>query len=181
MPDLPAGLVGKVRAWADGPEGMFLLFGPPGSGKTWVGVGALRHVLCEGILPPPAVRFIGERAYLDGLKAGFTGGGAPTAARSLPANDPRRVPLLVFDDLCSTRATDWTASEIAALCEDRFAQGLPTLFTCNLHPDALGTALDPRIVSRIADSGLLLQFPARDLRIFGSLKATRICPRWADE
>lgn len=176
MPDLPAGLVATVRAWADGPEGAFVLFGSPGSGKTWVAVAMLGRALCEGVYSPAAVRFIGERAYLDGLKAAFTREGATPAARCLPATDPRRVGLLVFDDLCSTRATDWTTSEIAALVEDRYAQGLPTIFTSNLEPDALGAALDGRILSRIAESRLMLQFPPRDLRTSGSLKAQKHPP-----
>jgi DNA replication protein DnaC len=176
MPDLPAGLVAKVRAWAAAPQGMFLLFGLPGSGKTWLAVAALRYVLAEGLFAPAAVRFIGERAYLDGLKSGFARDGAPVATRALPANDPRRVPLLAFDDLCSTRATDWTVGELAALVEDRYAQGLPTIFTSNVSPDALGAALDGRIVSRIAESRLMLQFPPRDLRTSGRLKATKHPP-----
>ena len=83
MPDLPAGLVAKVRAWAAQPQGTFLLFGLPGSGKTWLAVAALRHVLAEGLFAPATVRFIGERAYLDGLKAGFARDGMPLATRNL--------------------------------------------------------------------------------------------------
>jgi len=161
-PDLPAALVEAARTWAESPADMLHLHGVPGSGKTYLAVAALRYVLAEGILPPAKARFISERAYLEGLREGFDG--RETSPRRAPASDPRRVRLLVFDDLAAARPTPWRIDELAALIELRHAEEAPTIFTSNWDLAGLAEILDTRATSRIAEGGHVYQFPPVDLR-----------------
>ncbi|MFB3892044.1 MAG: ATP-binding protein [Phycisphaerae bacterium] len=166
-PDLPAKLVEAARKWAAAPEGMVYLFGPPGAGKSWLAVAMLRAVLESGRLSPADCLYVGERSYLDRLRATFNG--AHVSPRLLPANHPCRVALLLFDDLGASRLTDWGKGEIAGLIEGRHADGLPTICTSNLDPAQLAQAVDARVASRIAESGRMYVFPSRDFRIVGVL------------
>jgi len=171
-PDLPPDLIETVRQWAGNPQGMLYLYGAAGAGKTFVAVGALRHVLTEGIIRPGGALFVSERAFLDELKASFDADApaAPVADRMLPPAHPRRVALLLYDDLGAARLTDWSRGEIAGLLEARHATDLPTIITSNLAPGALAQAVDGRVASRIAESRTMLEFPRRDLRVNGTVR-----------
>jgi len=168
--DLPDELVRAARAWAGEPRGMVLFFGAPGSGKTYLGTSMLRAMLEGGLymeLTPSGAfdlrcRYACERDFLAALRADFDGG------RSY-ARDVQDMPLLVFDDLGSSRLTDWGRGEVAGLLEDRHAHELPTVITSNLSPDELAVAVDPRVSSRIVESKLVFRFPPRDLRIKGTI------------
>jgi DNA replication protein DnaC len=170
-PDLPANLVETVRGWAASPRGVLYLFGFVGAGKTFLAVATLRHVLTEGVIRPSGALFISERSFLDDLKASFDADAhaAPVADRMLPVAHPRRIALLVYDDLGAARQTDWTRGEIAGLLESRHAADLPTVITSNLAPNALAQAIDGRVASRVAESRSMIEFPRRDLRVTGTI------------
>jgi len=175
-PDLPAKLSETARRWAEKPAGILYLYGVPGSGKTYLGVSVLRAVLEAGTLPRSACQFIRERCFLDGLKASFTPDAAPVNPRLLPMHHPRRVELLLLDDLASSRLTDWAKGELAGLLEARHAADLPTILTSNIAPGALAEVIDGRVASRVAESHMMLQFPPRDLRVAGTLKRRAEAP-----
>jgi len=166
-PDLPAALLADVCQWAERPEGTLYLHGPPGCGKTWTAAAVVRHVLEEGAWQAREIRFTTEAAFLEYLRLSFRDGtDAPVPAAS--PRHPKRIPLLVLDDLASTHLTDWGRSEIASLIAARHGTERPTIVTSNLDLDGLADAVDARVASRIAESGFVLAFPGTDLRVYGS-------------
>jgi len=167
-PDLPNPLVDAARLWAHQPEGIVLITGPVGSGKTYLAVAMLAAVMDAYSIPAAHCRYVGERVYLDGLKAGF--GRDDEAPRYAPPDDPRRAAVLVLDDIGSAYLTDWGRSEVAGLIEVRHGGGLATILTSNLTLDQIASTIDARTASRIAESGYLWRLSGQDLRRHGSVK-----------
>ncbi len=169
-PDLPAGYVKRARAWAAEPKGILYLYGPPGAGKSYLAVGILRAILNAGKLSPSECLYVGEREYLQGLRASY---GEEARSPSWPEEHAPRhydVPLVLLDDLAATRLTGWGKDEVAGLIEHRHGEELPTIVTSNLDPNGLSNAVDARVASRIAEHQLMLELPARDLRITGTVR-----------
>ncbi len=136
-----------------------------GAGKSYLAVAALAYVLHERIFEPADCRFIREADYLDNIKATF--GNGEVSPRNLPPNHSRRVKVLVYDDLAAGLITGWRADEIKRLLEGRHADNLATIITSNIRPGEITSAIDGRLASRIAESRLMLELPARDLRVHG--------------
>jgi len=168
--DLPSSLVAKAQEWAEAPHGMLYLVGGVGAGKSWVSVCILRHAIDTGA----ALREYGEGAWQ--VNAAYIGEGDFLQAKreeydkrgTLPFSEGQPLPhvgLLVFDDLASTRLTDWGRGEVAGLLEARYADDLPTVITSNVALSGIGAAVDPRVASRLAGDGQCWEFPAVDLRI----------------
>ena len=175
LPDLPTGLVNRLRDLAAEPEGMVTFSGPPGSGKTAAAVAVLAAILHDGLYRPEQVWFTSEAAYLAGLRATFD----DDRGRGLPAGgDVRGAAVLVLDDLAATRLTEWGRAEIAELIAYRHAEYLPTLVTTNLSLDALAVQVDGRTASRLAEDEAVLQFPARDLRTAGRFRGRPPAAGW---
>jgi len=70
-PDLPEPLINECRTWAEAPDGFLYLNGPPGAGKSWMAVGLLVAIIKDAFLCPRECRYLGERYFLEALKAGF--------------------------------------------------------------------------------------------------------------
>jgi len=168
-PDLPPDAVSSLRSWAQDPTGMCLLHGQQGAGKTWIAVAILKEAAITGARRLGEMLFRTERGYKNRLREDYQRGGNDVALRSLSALHPRRVPLLVFDEMGATRMNDWGRDEVAGLIEDRHATGLPTVITSNLTLSAIARDLDPRLASRIAESNQMYEFRERDLRVDGTI------------
>lgn len=154
--DVPAKMVSDLQMWAAAPKGLLSLLGVPGSGKTFVAVALLRWLLERGVYAARRARFLRETDCVDLFRS-------PDWLKAPTAYDPRRVSLLVYDDLGSMRLDDRTKPAIAGLLERRYADELPTIVTSNLSMSEISTHLDPRVASRMSD-GLCVEFPRVDLR-----------------
>lgn len=56
--------------------------------------------------------------------------------------------LLVLDDLCAQRTTDWVQEQMNVLSNARWSAGKPTIITTNINPEDIGATLGPRAESR---------------------------------
>ncbi len=162
--DLPAEIREAVRLWAACLDGCLLLMGSPGAGKTYAAAAAIRQILRAGDVRPEACCFVSEVDFLESRRPG---GEALRPSRAKPHD----AALLVFDDLCSTRLTDWSRGELAGLIEHRHAWQLPMILTTNLRLNEIGRALDARIASRLVEDVRALVFPTQDLRLSGQLRS----------
>lgn len=76
-----------------------------------------------------------------------------------------RARVLVLDDLGAERTTDWSAGLFTELMAQRYDRQLRTIVTSNLSPSALARRGYDRLVSRLAEHGVLLELrSARDYR-----------------
>jgi DNA replication protein DnaC len=166
-PDLPAGLVERLQAWATCPLDSMMLVGTPGAAKTWSAVAMLRYALAEGVRLPSEVVFACERGFLD-WRRGRLSERPASVLETAGSRHPYRARLLLFDDLGASRQTAWSREEISSLVEHRHAERLATIWTSNLGLDELAEAIDGRVASRLAE-GAAITFPSRDLRVSGSL------------
>ncbi len=160
--DIAPAIVEDVRTWAKNPVGMVYLCGPVGTGKTWLGVSALRQAICLNDFEPGTVLYVSEADYLASLRRsyGATDGEGRDSTQALI-----RPTLLLLDDVLSGRLTDWGKAEIAAIIERRYAHERATILTSNLSLTALATALDARVSSRIAEYRHVHELGGRDLRL----------------
>lgn len=161
----PVALVNTIRTWADNPKGMMYFYGCAGSGKTTLAVSVMRHILTNRPGMAYHTKFLRERDYLDQAKQEIEFGRPMYTRRTLPDNHPRKIHLLVYDDLASTTIGDKEKDHIATIIEDRHADELPTIITSNLDLQAVANMLDRRLASRINEYGMQIAFPDKDLRI----------------
>jgi DNA replication protein DnaC len=159
LPDIPADIVGALRAWAENPRGTMFLHGVPGSGKTWAAYACYNAIRAFK-------RFMSEGEYLDHRRKRVSGEVTFDIRQGDQAPE-----VMVLDDLgASKHVTDWALDEICELIRFRHFRGMPTLITANYGLNELKRIVGPRIVSRIAESKLVFEFPKKDLRLCGALQ-----------
>jgi len=165
-PDLPANLVEHVREWAREPRDFVVLCGIPGSGKTHLAAAALREAVETAAVALGDSTFTTEAEYLRRLRASYDG------ERSGP-DRLHEIKFLALDDLGSAGLTNWGRASITDLICARHAAELPTVITSNLTIGELGSAVDARVSSRLAEGGQVYATPRHDLRLQGREAATK--------
>lgn len=137
-----------------------VLIGLTGTGKTYNAWWALRTAVIE--------------SYRRRRPVTWAAVTHPTFnAETRPSNDNSHVAalrryserdLLIFDDLGASKGTDWSVECLLRLMDDRFAAGLPTIWTTNVRStDELTAKTDDRIVSRLHQA-TWVHFDAVDFR-----------------
>ena len=126
-----------------GPSTLYL-YGGTGVGKTFFAW----HLVCAWITTgATGVLFITAPELLDRLRAGYNDGASVTADEVFEAT--KRAPVLVLDDIGSSKVTDWVVERLFVLVDYREKHHLPTIYTSNYPIDGLRETLGARTVSRL--------------------------------
>lgn len=134
-----------------------LLAGPTGTGKTHTGYAALR------LLSESRRSTVTWRAAST---ATFFGDQRPRDGRDSEAMfEPyAKVPVLLLDDLGSTKNTEWTEETLYRLIDHRYTHCLPSIFTTNAAPADLGQRLGERTASRLIEMCRIIPLLGEDRR-----------------
>ena len=124
-----------------------LLAGPCGVGKTHLAVAILQALIVEKLV---AARFVDETELLRRLQYSY-GPDSPDTERDV-LRPLMEVELLVWDDLGTSRPTDWVRETMGVLLNYRYTNSRPTILTTNLSlrrsGDAAAKSLEERVGAR---------------------------------
>jgi DNA replication protein DnaC len=136
--------VRQAAEYAKKPRGWLVINGTYGCGKTHLAA-AIGNTQADLGQPP---LFISVSELLDHLRATFS----PNSPTSLDRRfeEIRTAPLLILDALGEQSPTPWAAEKLFQLCDYRYVNKLPTVFTTARYLDEL----DARILSRLRDERL---------------------------
>lgn len=152
--------VRSFRASAhDQPSKGLLLHGREGTGKTHIAIGILKEILAKGHsglywnVPELFLelrRTISESAELD---------------EATILDEAIETDLLVLDDLGAEKVSEFVLDRLYVLINGRYENDLPTIITTNRTLEELRSQIGPRIVSRISEMCVPIDFPAGDYRL----------------
>ncbi|MFE2723887.1 ATP-binding protein [Kitasatospora sp. NPDC059327] len=135
-------------------------YGNVGSGKTAALIALGSLAVQSGIM----TRYVRHGDYVRWLRPD----GAPTGMTAIQVREFHdRCGLLILDELCGEmdgQATEAVRQATGDLLSARIATGLPTAVGTNLHSDQIAKVLGARIVSRLGESAMALEFAHPDRR-----------------
>ena len=146
-----------VRQWAEAPEGLLLLAGGVGVGKTHLGIATAIRGASMGLY----VRYIEASGLLEKMRAAMnTENDSPDRVYESWGTGPR---LLVLDDLGFEQHTEYSLSVIENLLSWRLLRNRPTMVTTNTGLEAYSE----RLRSRLHEKGkvTLVKFDGQDVRV----------------
>ena len=156
--DSPARALERARRFAVAPQGVLLLMGPTGVGKTHLAVA----VCAEAVERGEDVMFSRVADLLDAMRPGGDSGAFERA---------RETGLLVLDDLGAENPTAWSMERLLQIVDRRLLRSLPIVVTTNLDLGAHGGRIASRLCDRRVSSGVWIQ--AKDARKAGPAKRSR--------
>lgn len=107
--------------------------------------------------------FISVPSFLLAMKANIT---APNAYYQHIIDNVRECDLVVWDDIGNKVGTEYEISNLLSIIDERLNKGKSNIYTSNIPPEALGTLLDIRLASRIAEASYCIEFKGGDKRHF---------------
>ncbi len=152
--DFPA-LADSALTWLLGRDGMALLTGESGSGKTRLAYACLRH--CRYNYLPATFWTVPDLCVT--LQSAYD----EPRYRQLATGLGNEEELLILDDLGAEKVTDYVLQELYRIIAKREVWGYPTIVTSNLTLDQIAEKFSDRIASRLAGGELFL-FDGKDHR-----------------
>ena len=134
-----------------------LMLGDVGTGKTHAAYGALRWIADSGH-PPVDWRAVTATDFI----ACQLPGGAPNTESAYA--DLADAPILLLDDLGTTRRSAFNEQIIFRLIDYRYSQNLTTIITSNLPGEHFRDEVGARTNSRLREMCMLIDFGRTDRR-----------------
>lgn len=145
------------RDWEKKRNDSLLLFGPFGTGKTGLAVGALRELVERH----GAGMFLTVPNLLDRIRSSY--GEKGDGDREL-LDKVLETPVLMLDDIGAERVTEWVAEKLFTIINTRHDNLLPTIFTSNLDPKQLAGHVGERTAWRIIEMCEVIRLDGPNLR-----------------
>lgn len=142
--------LGDLKAKA-GTGMLVALIGNRGSGKTQLAVEVMRSIAEKG----SRVLFVSCMELLMEFKASYRRDSDKTeAAVMLEFLKPK---LLIIDEVARRGETDWENNLLFELINQRYGDMRDTILTCNLTKEELQGSMGPSIVSRMLETGGVME------------------------
>ena len=143
----------------DHPGKGLLLMGREGTGKTHVAVSILKETIRKGYTGlywnVPELFLELRRLMNDKVDI----------SEADLFDNARRVDLLVLDDLGAERSSEYVTDRLYVMINGRYENDMPTIVTTNRGREELRSQLGPRIVSRLCEMCVPIEFPEGDFRL----------------
>lgn len=159
----------QCMEYARQPRGWLVLIGNVGSGKTHLAAAIAGETLRRN----RPVFMTTMPKLLNLLRAGYDDVvGYEERARMLEEID-----LLIIDDLCAEKQTEWGTEQAYSLINARYHRRLPMVITSNVNLAEADGMLDARILSRLREGtqaqgwSRLLTLPCSDVRPYIGMPA----------
>lgn len=137
-----------------------LLWGPTGTGKTHEAFGAVRRIAETG-----PTRFGFYATTFPDLYAALRPRGGDDLERDRLMRRVLEVPLLLLDDLGTSKDSEWTEEINYRIINHRYNRMLPTIITTNLPPRSLPEACGDRVASRLIGMTRRVELGGDDRRL----------------
>jgi DNA replication protein DnaC len=136
-----------------------ILRGPVGTGKTTLGVAVLQEAIMQG----KGVMFVPTASLLDNI---FTLKATNIEEWARYEDRLRKAGLLLLDDLGTEtdKSEGWVITKLDAIISERYNRMLPVLITTNLTSDGIRSKYAERIIDRLKETSLVLNFVGESMR-----------------
>jgi hypothetical protein len=138
------------------------LLGPRGSGKTQLGAYAARRIVEGDIHNTNRPLYVTFAEIVRRIRATFAGGSSSSEANVMWRLV--RVPLLVIDELHEAKMSDFEASRLTAIVDERYRKLLNTVLISNQDATTFMDAVGPSVADRMREGGGVIEMDWPSLR-----------------